>query len=224
MLLLTKMNDLSRDLPTVVVYDLDGVITRKDTFTALVAMRLVRSPLRLLRAIPVIVSGIRGWKAQLSQKITEIALAGMAGDRYEELAEHLGRKFGSEEKWIRAQTVEQMRKDHDAGYRIVIATATERRLAEALLAAAEVPYDQLSASLLVSTPAGLKIGDHRVGARKLAALLELGVPISQSQFVTDSTTDLPTAEAAGCVVLVGASKRTRRRFGQAGVEVIVRAS
>ena len=99
------MNDLSRDLPMVVVYDLDGVITRKDTFTALVAMRLVRSPLRLLQSIPVIVSGIRGWKAQLSQKITEIALAGMAGDRYEELAEHLGRKFGSEDaqgprRWV----------------------------------------------------------------------------------------------------------------------------
>lgn len=208
----------------VVVYDLDGVITRKDTFTALIVTRLVRSPLRLLRAIPLILLGIRGWKAEFSQKITEIALAGMAGDKYEELAEQLGRKFGSEAKWIRAQTVEKMRKEYDSGHRIVIATATERRLAEALLAAAEVPYDQLSASLLVSTPAGLKIGDHRVGARKLAALLELDVPISRSQFVTDSTTDLPTAEAAGCVVLVGASKRTRRRFGRAGVEVILRAS
>ena len=173
----------------VVVYDLDGVITRKDTFTALIVTRLVRSPLRLLRAIPLILLGIRGWKAEFSQKITEIALAGMAGDKYEELAEQLGRKFGSEAKWIRAQTVEKMRKEYDSGHRIVIATATERRLAEALLAAAEVPYDQLSASLLVSTPAGLKIGDHRVARANWRLCSSL---MSQSPGLSSSPTPRPT--------------------------------
>lgn len=214
------MVDMHREFPKLVIYDLDGVITLKDTFTALVIRRLVRSPLRLLRALPKAVTMVCGRKEEASRKIAEIALAGMTDASYCALADQLGREIAADTRWIRPCAVQLIRRQHASGARIVVATATERRLAESLLAAAEVPYDLLSASLLDSTPSGLTVSDHRVGARKKDALLELNVPIPRAEFVTDSMTDLPTAKAASSVVLIGASKRTQRRFRETNVALI----
>ncbi|GGC34983.1 hypothetical protein GCM10010974_16770 [Brevibacterium sediminis] len=205
--------------PGLVVYDLDGVITRKDTFSALVMSRLVRSPLRMIRSLSAAALLLSERKALASRRIAEIALSGMADDSYTELAERLGRQFAADAQWIRCDTVQRIRRQHEQGSRIVIATATERRLAHALLTAVDIPYDLLSASLLAATDSGLKVADHRVGARKVEALRELGEPIEEAEFVTDSLTDLPTALAAARVVLVGASERTRRRFGERGVRI-----
>lgn len=214
------MVDAHREPPKLVVYDLDGVITRKDTFTALIVRQLVRSPLRLFRSLPLMSAMIGKRKAEASRKIAEIALAGMTDAGYDALVEQLGREFANEAKWMRPETVERIQCQYDSGVRVVIATATERRLAEALLAAAKIPYDLLSASLLEVTSSGLKVGDHRVGARKTEALLELDVAIASAEFVTDSVTDLPTAKVAASVVLIGASEGTRRRFGQAAVAFV----
>lgn len=211
-----------RATPELVVYDLDGVITRKDTFTRLIVRELVRDPLRLLRALPVAATMVMGRKPEASRRIAEIALVGMTDTRYGALARQLGRRLAHDERWMRSATVRRIRRQHGSGARIVVATATERRLAEALLAAADIPCDLLSASLLEATPSGLIVGDHRVGARKPEALLELGVPIASAVFVTDSMTDLPMAEVAASVVLIGASGRTRRRFRAAGVTLVER--
>lgn len=117
--------------------------------------------------------------------------------------------------------MQRIRRQHAEGARIVIATATERRLAEVLLAAAGIPYDLLSASILIETPSGMEFADHRVGTRKAEALREQGVPIEAAEFVTDSLADLPTARAAARVVLIGASPRTRRRYARAAVSLAV---
>ena len=115
------------------MYDLDGVITRKDTFTALVVGQLMRSPLRLLRALPVLVNMLRGKKPEASRRIAEIALAGMTDTDYTALATQLGRKIAADTKWMRFSAVQRIRHQHESGAPIIIATATERRLAEALL-------------------------------------------------------------------------------------------
>lgn len=205
--------------PGLVVYDLDGVITRKDTFTALVMSRLIRSPMRIFRSLPAAVLLRSERKALASRRIAEIALSGMTDDSYSDLAERLGRRFAADAKWIRGDTVQRIRRQHEQGARIVIATASEHRLAHALLTAAEIPHDLLSASHLSATAYGFRVADHRVGDRKVEALRELGEPIEHAEFVTDSLTDLPTAQAAARVVLIGASERTRRRFAECGVRI-----
>lgn len=112
-----------------------------------------------------------------------------------------------------------MRDQRRAGVRIIVATATERRLAEAVLRHADAPYDALSASSLIETPTGMVVEDHRVGARKAAALQEAGVVLSDAEFLTDSASDLPTARLAGRVLLVGASRRTHVRYLREGIAV-----
>ncbi|MDN6438894.1 MAG: hypothetical protein L0K27_05440 [Corynebacterium nuruki] len=63
----------------------------------------------------------------------------------------------------------------------------------------------------------MDVTDHRLGERKAGALRELGVDIAHAEFVTDSFSDLPTAREAESVVLIGASRKTRQRFRDAGV-------
>ncbi|MGO2112312.1 MAG: haloacid dehalogenase-like hydrolase [Pseudoclavibacter sp.] len=205
----------------VIVYDLDGVITTRDSFTALIIEQLRRSPLRLVRALPAAVTMFLSMREErrreAAARVTAIALAGLRDGDYAELAATFGNRIGGDQAWVRAATVERIRRQRVQGARIIIATATERRLAEALLERAGAPYDLLSASVLVETMTGMEVSDHRVGARKLEALREHGIAIEEGEFVTDSLTDLPTARAAARVILIGASEKTRERYAQAGI-------
>lgn len=205
------------------MYDLDGVITTRDSFTAFVVEQLRRRPLRLFRVLPaavmMLLSRQEKRRRDAAARVTEVALSGLRDNDYSGLAAAFGKRIGNDHSWIRAATVERIRRQSAQGTRIVVATATERRLAQALLAQAEVPYDLLSASLLTELPTGMNVADHRVGVRKLEALREQGIAVDQAEFVTDSMTDLPTARAAARVILVGASKKTRDRYAQAGVAI-----
>lgn len=135
---LTRQDDVS-----VVVYDLDGVITRKDSFTAFVGERLRRAPLRLLAVLPAVglmlLSAQPGRRRRIAHRVTEIALAGLHEDDYGVLVAAFGHRICQDPAWVRDETVQRIRRQHAAGVRIVIATATERRPAEALLASAGVP-------------------------------------------------------------------------------------
>jgi phosphatidylglycerophosphatase C len=205
----------------VVVYDLDGVITRKDSFSGLVVERLRQAPHRLLEAMPAAGAMLLGehtrHRHRSARRVAEIALSGLCESEYLALATSFGHHIGGRPSWMRSSAVRRIRRQHAKGARIVIATASERHLAQALLTRAEVPYDLLSASMLAETSTGMTVADHRVGARKTESLREQGIVIEEAEFVTDSLTDLPTARAAASVVLIGASSRTRERFARAGV-------
>lgn len=205
-----------------VVYDLDGVITTKDSFAALIVHRLARSPLRLLRALPHVASWAAARdperRADAARRIASLALRGMREDEYDRLARRLGRRLGSDPVWIRPGVVARIQQQHAGGASIIIATASEERLARALLETAGVPYHCLSASVLTEAPSGMEVLDHRVGARKAAALGALGTPLHEAEFVTDSRTDLPTARLAARVTLVCPSRSTVRRFALEGID------
>ncbi|AQP49359.1 hypothetical protein BW730_12565 [Tessaracoccus aquimaris] len=202
------------------VYDLDGVITTRDTLTALIVERLRSRPGRALRAIPHAATRLfcRGAaRHDRARAVVGHALAGLGLDEYERLAATVGARLGSDSRWIRRAVCERLRSRHAAGARIVIATASEELLVRALLEGAGVPFDLLSATTLGTGRSGLRVDDYRIGPRKATALLQAGVRIDEATFVTDSTTDLPTARLAASVELVGASRRTSAAFRRAGV-------
>ncbi|WP_220150003.1 haloacid dehalogenase-like hydrolase [Acidipropionibacterium virtanenii] len=205
----------------VIIYDLDGVITTRDSFAALIVEQLRKAPLRFLRALPAAMAMFLGvneeWKRQAAARVTAIAFAGMRDYEYAALATAFGIRIGDDPSWIRASTAERIRRQKADGAWIIIATATERRLAESLLEQASVPYDSLSASLLTETACGVEVDDHRVGQRKADALREQGIAIHDAEFVTDSMTDLPTARLAARVTLIGASQKTRERYSRRGI-------
>lgn len=205
----------------VVVYDLGGVITTRDTFTTFTIEQLCRRPLRLVPAIPLAVrrflSRDEEFRRRTGVRIARIALRGLSEEDFTVRVENFGRRVGAGRTWIRRSAVARIRHQKAQDATIVIATATERRLAAALLNRAGVPYDLLSASELSATPTGIDVTDHRLGERKAGALRELGIDLAGAEFVTDSFSDLPTARAAATVVLIGASRRTGQKFRDAGV-------
>lgn len=205
----------------VIIYDLDGVITTRDTFTVFTAGQLCRRPLRLIPTVPVTVhrffSRDEEYRRTSGRFIAGIALRGVDDRTFGRRVTDYGRRVGGSRAWIRSSTVDRIRRQKEQGASIVIATATERRLAAALLETAGVPYDLLSATEFTESPTGMQVADHRLGERKAESLRELGVDLAHAEFVTDSFTDLPTAREAGSVVLIGASVRTRRQFDNRGV-------
>lgn len=206
----------------VIVYDLDGVITTRDTFTVFTAGELCRRPLRLLPTVPVTVrrffSHDEEYRRISGLFIAGIALRGVDDRTFAQRVTDFGRRVGGSRAWIRSSTVDRIARQKEQGVTIVIATATERRLAAALLETAGVPYDLLSATEFTESPTGMEVADHRLGERKVGALRELGVDIAHAEFVTDSFTDLPTAREAGSVVLIGASRKTQQQFRDAGIQ------
>lgn len=207
------------------VYDLDGVITRKDTFAALLASCSLRSPRTLARSLP----GLLRWASAREQRrrehysrvLTESVLLSMSEREYVALAARLGDRMAADSGWIRQEIVNRIAAQRASGASVVIATATERRLAECLLRGVGISYDLLSASELEATGRGMRFADHRVGIRKADALVQAGVDIERAEFITDSLADLPTARLAARVVLVGASKRTIAGFAASGVTTTV---
>lgn len=115
----------------VVVYDLDGVITTRDSFTALILTRLRKAPLRLVQALPAAAAMLLSRHGELrhraARRVAEIALAGMAERDYAELALEFGNSIGGDASWIRPEAVQRIRRQHAEGARVVIATASERQ-------------------------------------------------------------------------------------------------
>lgn len=218
----TRQNDDS----TLSVYDLDGVITRRDTFAGLLLHRALRSPLAFARALPLLLRWVlaaeQAKREQLSRRLTETVLLGITENQYVEFARRLGARIGADPRWIRQPVARRIDRQRAVGCEVVIATATERHLAEALLRQAGIEYDELSASELEQSPRGMRFADHRVGERKAEALQQAGVRLTEAEFITDSRADLPTARLAASTLLVGASKRTREAFIRAGLEAVVR--
>ncbi len=148
----------------IVVYDLDGVITTKDSFSALIIQRLRTAPLRVLRSLPAAVTMLlcsqEDRKRRAARRVAEIALTGVGEREYSAYALAFGKRIGADPAWIRAAVVRRIRQQHDSGACVIIATATERRLAQALLASAGVPHDGLSARWAFCIAAGRRsIGD-----------------------------------------------------------------
>lgn len=97
------------------------------------------------------------------------------------------------------------------GALIVIATATERRLAQASLSSTSIPYDVLSASILGDTPTGMTVSDHQVGARKVQALRDLGILLEEAEFITERNEGPPGTILAGLHAVRRERSALRRR-------------
>lgn len=208
------------------VFDLDGVLSTKDTFTALLAARLRQAPWLILPALPGVVAwavsrhDVRG-NARAARAIAAIALRGVPEARYAVLAERLGARLAGDPGWVRAELVERMRSLRASGRRVVVATATERRLAAAFLAGIGAEHDLLIASELRWGGADGAFARHRRGAAKRDALLAAGVDLGAATFFTDSFDDHATAALAGELVLVHPSDRALRRYAASGLAFTV---
>ena len=216
------------DAAAVVLFDLDGVLTRKDTFATLVVRRLKASPWRLALALPALpalaVTGATPrWRGPISRYLVRVALLGLTPARARKLGVDLATEFASTPEWLQLAGIAAARNHLAAGDRVLVVTATERTLARTLLDALDLERAELLASHLTPAPGGPGMLPHNFGPQKLKSLRAARVPQPWTALYTDSWADLPAMREVQHVVLVDVSPRLERRARRAlhvQVEVI----
>jgi phosphatidylglycerophosphatase C len=202
--------------PATVVFDLDGVITSRDTFATVVTRRLVRAPWRLVLALPAlplmaVTAGRPQWRGLVARYLVRVALLGSDLDRVGDEVSRLAAEFARTPDWLCPVGVEAARRHLAAGDRVVVLTATERTLARTLLDELGLGDAELLASGLVRAPGGVRMHPHNYGVRKLEALRAAGVPRPWTVMYTDSWADRPTLAEVQQVVLVRPTPRLLER-------------
>lgn len=206
--------------PATVLFDLDGVLTSRDTFATLVSRRLTRAPWRLALALPALplmaLTGYRPqWRGPVSRYLVRVALLGSDLDGARDEARRLGREFARTPQWLRAAGLEAVRDHLAAGDDVVVLTATEHTLARTLLDEVGLDRARLLASALAPAPGGARMHPHNYGARKLDALRAAGAPRPWTVMYTDSWADRPTLAEVEQVVLVAPAPRLLERARRA---------
>jgi phosphatidylglycerophosphatase C len=209
-----------------VIFDLDGVLTKKDTFLALLITRARRSPLRAIYAVPALVRWLLSSRdvsrnAQAARQVASQMLHGISRPEYEAMATLLGAALGRDDAWTRPSALNELATSRAEGHRVVIATASERVLAAAYLASAGADYDELVASEIEFPASGRpRFTAHLRGQAKLEGLRERGINPVDARFYTDSFDDAPTATASREVVLVAPSDHDVAAYRSAGIQFL----
>ncbi|MDO8184589.1 haloacid dehalogenase-like hydrolase [Conexibacter sp. JD483] len=194
------------DAREVAVFDLDGVLTRRDTFTLFVVSRFRRRPLRVALVLPLVplmlLPATRRWAITAAVRISLIRLTVA---QYQAEAAAFARELAATPGALQPGCVEQARAHLDAGARVVFATASETALARALLDAAGLPDAELVASRLVRAGRGWQVALHNLGAEKPRQLAAHGVRAPWAVAYSDHAVDLPLLRGAEVAVLVNAS-------------------
>jgi phosphatidylglycerophosphatase C len=163
---------------TIAIFDLDGTITRGDTYRAYIAGYLRRHPRRWPRALPLAGTAIAfaaGVIDDRAMKATALNSVFAGLDRQE--IEAWNRHFVS---WcmaraLRPGAVLRIAVHARAGHRLILATASLDLYVEALAAA--LGFGETVCTAIAWTPvgrvAGALVGDNLKGEHKLAALRRL---------------------------------------------------
>lgn len=205
----------------ITVFDLDGVLSRADTMATLVFARLrarpwLVFPVGVLSAVAALASAEGDLRPRCNRAVVHLVLRGMSEDEYRRLAERTARRLAARRGNVTAEIVDAARAASDGGA-CLVTTATERFLAQRFLAAIGVHGAEVHASEFVFSPAGPRFRTHNVGRRKPFAFRTAHPTGRIGRFYTDSASDLPLAELARDVVLVGPSRRSVTAFEHAGI-------
>jgi phosphatidylglycerophosphatase C len=207
------------DKRPVVLFDLDGVLAHKDTFSVFTARRLRRRPWRLplvVPALPVLAltGGCPALRGSTARYLVRVALLGADLQQVRRELVLLGGEFASTPQWLLAEGIERARQHLQRGDRVVVVTASEHGLARALLDAVGLEDAELVASKLSPKPLGLGLEPHNYGAAKVAALRAAGVAQPWAVMYTDSLADLPALRETERQVLVNPTSRLRNRLAR----------
>jgi phosphatidylglycerophosphatase C len=209
------------------LFDLDGVLLRGDAFTVLIRHALTRRPWRLIpaavllttsRALPLDGPG----RPAVNRVLVRLALRGIDEPRYEALAAQIGTKL-AQSAFRNDPLIEEVCRCREAGSRVLVVTATERRLARSYLDGVGLGGIELVASELTfpnDRPVGLSL--YNIGPQKVCSLIGLEVDLGGCLFYTDSASDLPLMKRVAECVLVAPSRATQKAVRLAKPPITIR--
>lgn len=206
---------------TVTLFDLDGVLSRKDTMAALVVHLVARRPHRALLIAPVgllaALLPLHGpHRPALHRLIVRLTLGRTNECDYLRSAHRVAAGLARKPENAPASALRAWQEAATAGD-VVVVTAAEQRMATHYLESLGIRPTRLVGSQLTFDTGRARWVTHNIGARKIDALLAAGVPIKTANLYTDSASDLPLARVVASVTLVNISTRSRRTFHTSGI-------
>lgn len=190
------------------LFDLDGVLTARDTFAGFVIQRLRRRPLRLALALPLVpfmlLPATRKGAVVLAVRLSLLRLT-VAQFRAE--AARFAEGFTGAPGSIQPGCVEEARRHLDAGARVVFVTACEQTIARELLDRVGLPEVELVASRLARGGRTWRVALHNLGEEKPRQLAEHGIVAPWAVAYSDHAVDLPLLDGAEVAVLVNPSPK-----------------
>lgn len=190
----------------VVLFDLDGVLTRRDTYAAFVTRRIVRGPLRLLLALPLVpLMLLPATRRQAGGLLVRLSLVGLSVARYRALAHAFGAGLAVTPRAVHADCVAAIHRHRADGARVVVVTACEESVARALLDGLGLADVELVGSRLRRSGRRWEVAVHNLGDEKPRQLLARGIAPPWDAAYSDHVVDLPMLREARVAVLVNPS-------------------
>jgi len=203
--------------PRIVLFDLDGVLSHRDTMSHVVIRRFAQHPLRIPFGLPMLAASLlhdptNDNRAKLNRRLVALALRGLQHTDYNAIADSAGDRLALAPHWPVLAAIARAGHHLELGDRVIATTASERRLARRYLDAVGLGAVELLASELKATFTGLAFVTHNYGVQKVVALDRARIDLADAILYTDSSSDLPLALRCRETVLVNASAATARRL------------
>lgn len=216
------------DKPHVAVFDLDGTLTRRDTYLWFLLRSFSRRPLRLFWLIPLAALVVCHRMGKLSNsQLKEAFLARILGGLSKAELSSMGAAFSRVvlKKGMRAGAYEQIEAHRKAGHRLLLATASLDIYVAHI--ARELRFEGFAATKCAWTAddvlSGKLDGPNLRGEMKLAAVrASLGSDWGSSVVVaySDHESDIPLLAAARIGVAVNPTARLRAQAGALGLKIV----
>lgn len=209
---------MDRDLEPIVVFDLDGTITRSDTLLPFLfrAFGALRTGSAFLAVVPRLVRGLvdPGCRDAAKAALLMRVLAGQHVSRLVDEAESFADEVVRHR--LRRGTLERIRSHRDAGHRLVLASASPELYVVPL--ARRLGFDTVIATRMEVDAegrlSGRLAGENCRGAEKVDRLRELlGEDVRVVTAYGDSRGDREMLALARDPVWVGRRRRRRRTAG-----------
>jgi phosphatidylglycerophosphatase C len=209
---------------SVVLFDMDGVLLHGDTMGTVLREAFARRPWRFVPAALL----VAGWhllppgnpgRSRIDRALVRVGLRGFDDRQFESLARHTATTLASSDA-RNGDLVGEVVRLRDRGVRVIVVTASERRLAQGYLDAVGLAGIELLASELVFTPRnGAAFRVHNAGPHKVTSVERAGVNLAECLLYTDSASDLALIERVSACVLVAPSKATTRIVRRAALPI-----
>jgi phosphatidylglycerophosphatase C len=139
-----------------------------------------------------------------------LALRGIDEARYDALAVRIGTEL-AQSAFRNDTLIDEASHCRDAGSRVIVVTATERRLARSYLDAVGLCGIELVASELTFPPnRPASLATYNIGPQKVCSLIEFDVDLASCLFYTDLATDPPLMKRVAECILVAPNRATQR--------------